>query len=246
MLPYLSCQNLFHFLDCLSNSFQVAFQFDSRPGLKFLIQKVLRADVAANLYKQAGVSMTVYAHVLLEISARHQNLCAKNVVKVLEERVAPYSNDEPKDLQTLDSNGIPLTLVTRHQQVTHTLRSSTDRIQSNTARFVCLLRDMFDDACAQYIDLYLEREGPSIADRLSQSLLVFLLAEPEELPSLKREKSLKELVTEKLRKQSSIIQPDVETEAHLRESRHSISSGNLFVCTAIANPLNVLKIHAVA
>ena len=41
----------------------------------------------------------------------------------------------------------------------------------------------------------------------------FLLAEPEELPSLKRDKSLKEMVAEKLRKHTTSSSGDVDSEA---------------------------------
>lgn len=305
MLPYLSCRNLFGLLDCLSDSFRVAFQFDSRPGLKFLVQKVLRTDVAANLYKQAGVSMTLYEHVLLEIASRHDNLCAKHITDVLrdrllvsEERVVVETPEqqvklvangdrnasEVNDSQVTDDVGValeterqvvsngnwngmetkhllasnnnvvametkhhndnhqllsndnhvavdtkhqqsPASVETRHQRALTELRSSTDHVRPQASHFVCMLRDTFDEACSRYIDLYVDREGPSVSDRLSQSLLVFLLAEPEELPSLKRDKSLKEMVAEKLRKQATVPPgTEEESESKRRASKESLSA----------------------
>lgn len=38
-----------------------------RPGLKFLVQKVAQTNVAANLYKQAGVSWTIHMVALFEL-----------------------------------------------------------------------------------------------------------------------------------------------------------------------------------
>lgn len=308
MLPYLSCRNLFGLLDCLSDSFHVAFQFDSRPGLKFLVQKVLRTDVAANLYKQAGISMTLYEHVLLEIASRHDNLCAKYITDILRDRVSLVSEERavvetpeqqlkpvangnhiatelkpqqsmvPNNSQVTDdvevsletehqvvSNGnwntmeskhqlvsdnnvvameaknqllsndshvamdtkhqqSPESSKTRHQRTQTELRSSTDHIQPQASHFVCMLRDVFDEACSRYIDLYVDREGPSVSDRLSQSLLVFLLAEPEELPSLKRDKSLKEMVAEKLRKQSTPAGTEEESNTKRKASKESLMS----------------------
>ncbi len=52
--------------------FQVACDFNLRPGLKFLLQKVAKFEVAVNLYWQAGMSFTFYLHTLLEI-CNHAN-----------------------------------------------------------------------------------------------------------------------------------------------------------------------------
>ncbi|KAK0427959.1 hypothetical protein QR680_010511 [Steinernema hermaphroditum] len=62
-----SISTLFH---CLDSSFQIAHEFDSRPGLKFLMQKVLNADVAANLYKQMVTAYTIKSLVLYGLARR--------------------------------------------------------------------------------------------------------------------------------------------------------------------------------
>ena len=60
MLPFLSSRNILILLECLESSYKTASEFDMRPGLKFLIQKVAHADVAANMYKQVrGGSLIV-------------------------------------------------------------------------------------------------------------------------------------------------------------------------------------------
>ncbi|XP_022237175.1 brefeldin A-inhibited guanine nucleotide-exchange protein 3-like isoform X2 [Limulus polyphemus] len=79
---FLSCISYKHLemlLSCLQESYTTACEFDLRPGLKFLIQKVIRADVAANLYKQAGISWTIQALVLFELCFHHQNLTLEHV-----------------------------------------------------------------------------------------------------------------------------------------------------------------------
>ena len=83
MLGYMSSRVVFALLDCLQSSHDAAVQFDSRPGLKFLVQKVLRFDVAANLYRQAGISRTVYTHVLLELCMRLDDLSVHKIKQVL-------------------------------------------------------------------------------------------------------------------------------------------------------------------
>ena len=85
MLGYMSSRVVFALLDCLQASHDAAVQFDSRPGLKFLVQKVLRFDVAANLYRQAGISRTVYTHVLLELCMRLDDLSVHKIRRVLGE-----------------------------------------------------------------------------------------------------------------------------------------------------------------
>lgn len=54
-------------LAVLEESHCTATDFDERPGLKFLVQKVARAEVAANLFKQAAISWAIQAVVLLEL-----------------------------------------------------------------------------------------------------------------------------------------------------------------------------------
>ncbi|XP_077540240.1 brefeldin A-inhibited guanine nucleotide-exchange protein 3 isoform X1 [Haemaphysalis longicornis] len=54
-------------LSVLEESHCTATDFDERPGLKFLVQKVARAEVAANLFKQAAISWAIQAVVLLEL-----------------------------------------------------------------------------------------------------------------------------------------------------------------------------------
>ena len=44
-------------------------EFDQRPGLKFLLQKVACLDVAANMYKTAATAILFHVHTLLEICA---------------------------------------------------------------------------------------------------------------------------------------------------------------------------------
>ncbi|XP_022089861.1 brefeldin A-inhibited guanine nucleotide-exchange protein 3-like isoform X3 [Acanthaster planci] len=67
LLAYLSPKNLGLLLECFVQSYQMACDFNTRPGLKFLLQKVAKFEVAVNLYWQAGVSFTFYLHTLLEL-----------------------------------------------------------------------------------------------------------------------------------------------------------------------------------
>jgi len=84
-------------------------------------------------------------------------------------------------------------------------QQSLNPINAHVFLFVHLLKYAYDEAASRYIDLFLEQEGPSAADRLSEgSLLVFLLDEEAPFPQLPRERSLSEMVADKLRRRQSV------------------------------------------
>lgn len=70
-------------LDCLRSSYKLACDFDLRPGLKFLVQKVAHTEVAVNLYKQAGASMVFYIHTLIRICSNIPSLTMESVRTLL-------------------------------------------------------------------------------------------------------------------------------------------------------------------
>jgi len=84
-MSFMSSRVIFSLLHCLRSSYHAAVHFDSRPGLKFLVQKVCCTDVAANLYKQSGVAYTLYMHSLLEVSIKLDDISSQNVRRLLSE-----------------------------------------------------------------------------------------------------------------------------------------------------------------
>nr|XP_026495663.1 brefeldin A-inhibited guanine nucleotide-exchange protein 3 [Vanessa tameamea] len=64
---FLNKDNIDLLLRSLELSYTRAMQFDSRPGLKFLVQKVSNLDHAANLYKQTSSSWLIKIIALTEI-----------------------------------------------------------------------------------------------------------------------------------------------------------------------------------
>ncbi|XP_037578110.1 brefeldin A-inhibited guanine nucleotide-exchange protein 3 isoform X2 [Dermacentor silvarum] len=66
-LEVIPLEQLRSLLSVLEESYSTATDFDERPGLKFLVQKVARCEVAANLFKQAAISWAIQAVVLLEL-----------------------------------------------------------------------------------------------------------------------------------------------------------------------------------
>jgi D-serine deaminase-like pyridoxal phosphate-dependent protein len=66
-MRYMSPQNIQMLLSCLDLSYERAIAFDSRPGLKFLVQRVAGLERAANLYRQAGAAWTIKVVTLFDL-----------------------------------------------------------------------------------------------------------------------------------------------------------------------------------
>lgn len=99
MLSRLSEKQLGSLLGALQRSFEAAWDFDDRPGLKFLVQKVCLAGTGsggtkafgtANLFRQAGASWTLRTVVLME-------MCIHTVLKD-EQRFSRHSNQLKESL----------------------------------------------------------------------------------------------------------------------------------------------------
>ena len=161
MLPYLSTRNIAKILDCLYVSYQIACDFDSRPGLKFLIQKVAQTSVAANLYKQAGASMVFYIHTLIEISSNINTLKLEGIRHSLKQVSTSSLNDRQTCIQHAS-----------------TMMSS---ITDNVDIFLFLLQNICDELCQTYVDMTLDEETTTCVDRLSEQPLVFLIAQADDL-----------------------------------------------------------------
>ena len=66
-MRYMSPQHVQMLLSCLDLSYELAISFDSRPGLKFLVQRVAGLERAANLYRQAGAAWTIKVVTLFDL-----------------------------------------------------------------------------------------------------------------------------------------------------------------------------------
>ena len=213
MMRYMSCRNVMTLLHCLSSSFGVAQDFDQRPGLKFLMQKVARCDVATNLYKQMGVSRVFYTHALLEIVARQDNLHADNIKRML--ATMQLNDTVINHVESDSSDGTPC--ASRVRDSAHTpvngsepgdsltllelASHSAAPVYKHIAVLTTMLKQALDDICTNYIDMYVERDGLNAADQLSRKLLVFLIAQ-DDVPSLRRDKSLRAMIEEKVKERS--------------------------------------------
>ncbi|XP_003424823.1 brefeldin A-inhibited guanine nucleotide-exchange protein 3 isoform X1 [Nasonia vitripennis] len=66
-LSHLEPRHMDTFLSALDLSYAAALKFDSRPGLKFLLQKVANLQRPANLYHQASTAWTIKMFTLFEL-----------------------------------------------------------------------------------------------------------------------------------------------------------------------------------
>jgi hypothetical protein len=83
-LCYLSPTNLGILFDCLMQSYQVANDFNNRPGIRSLVQKLARFSTLANLLRQSITSFAFYLNTLFQLS-RHdgENFSISNIKRIL-------------------------------------------------------------------------------------------------------------------------------------------------------------------
>ncbi|XP_035255287.1 brefeldin A-inhibited guanine nucleotide-exchange protein 3 isoform X2 [Anguilla anguilla] len=85
-LRYISMQNLAIIFDLLLDSYRTARDFDTRPGLKYLLMKVSGVCGAANLYRQSAMSFNLYFQALLcAVLTNQENITAEQVKRILYE-----------------------------------------------------------------------------------------------------------------------------------------------------------------
>ncbi|XP_056292080.1 brefeldin A-inhibited guanine nucleotide-exchange protein 3 [Pseudoliparis swirei] len=85
-LRYISMTNLAIILDLLLDSYRTARDFDTRPGLKYLLMKVSGVSGAANLYRQSAMSFNLYFQALLCATlSQDDGMTAQQVKRMLYE-----------------------------------------------------------------------------------------------------------------------------------------------------------------
>ncbi|XP_069792213.1 brefeldin A-inhibited guanine nucleotide-exchange protein 3 [Narcine bancroftii] len=105
-LRYISMQNLAVIFDLLLDSYWTAREFDTRPGLKYLLMKVSGVGGAANLYRQSAMSFSIYFQALIcAILTNQEHLSAEQVKKILyEEEEGELSSDSSQQCSSEDED----------------------------------------------------------------------------------------------------------------------------------------------
>ncbi|XP_059842692.1 brefeldin A-inhibited guanine nucleotide-exchange protein 3 isoform X1 [Hypanus sabinus] len=110
-LRYISMQNLAVIFDLLLDSYRTAREFDTRPGLKYLLMKVSGVGGAANLYRQSAMSFSIYFQALIcAILTNQEHISAEQVKKILceqqqeEEEEGELSSDSSQQCSSEDED----------------------------------------------------------------------------------------------------------------------------------------------
>ncbi|PSN58209.1 hypothetical protein C0J52_05989 [Blattella germanica] len=165
LMRYMSPPHIQMLLSCLDLSYERAIAFDSRPGLKFLVQKVAGLERAANLYRQAGAAWTI------------------KVDEITENNTVSDENMNNSGRLILPCEGI--------MRSPSSLTNNNYNEYGDMATFLYRLRASFDQLCETYVDVVLDKDGQhSAVDRIADQPIFFLIAQPDDFPEIRRKESL--------------------------------------------------------
>ncbi|XP_066597342.1 brefeldin A-inhibited guanine nucleotide-exchange protein 3 [Prorops nasuta] len=154
------------FLSALDLSYVAALTFDCRPGLKFLMQKVVDLEQPANLYRQAGNAWTIKVVTLLELSLREVEDTRADVDLVKRILASKFSSKEYRDVKYL-----------------------------NLMKYLKELQATFDELCDTYVQVVMDEDGKyTKIDHFNEKKLYLLIAQPDDYPEITRKQSVEEKV----------------------------------------------------
>ncbi|KAK6986607.1 brefeldin A-inhibited guanine nucleotide-exchange protein 3-like isoform X1 [Biomphalaria glabrata] len=168
-LSYMSTRNVHQILSGLQDVYKVARDFDARPGLKFLLQKVACLDVAANLYRQAASAILFHAHALIEICAHLEDVS----ITATKAAITPSS-------ETPETPGVLPSLSDLH----HAASTSLARPCTDGKLFLQMLQIMFEELCQSYTDVLQDAGKGSILDKMSEKPIFFLTAKHDNISQI--------------------------------------------------------------
>ena len=108
LLSYLSPANLSVLFDCLMESHSVAYEFNARPGLRSLIQKLAKLEAPANLLRQSTTAFTCYLHTLFQI-CRHsgEHFSSSHIKRILTGDRITNNQEKEDDAAKEETVGTP-------------------------------------------------------------------------------------------------------------------------------------------
>ncbi|XP_051935629.1 brefeldin A-inhibited guanine nucleotide-exchange protein 3 isoform X2 [Hippocampus zosterae] len=180
-LRYVSMTNLSIILDLLLDSYRTARDFDTRPGLKYLLMKVSGVCGAANLYRQAAMSFKLYVQALLAaVLSQAEGMTAQQVKKILyEDDDGSSDSSRPGSASSEDEDIFEETAQVsppRGRDHRHQWRAAMSSLSvapaalgsSGVAEWAWLvkrLHKLIADVCASYIQMHrdLEEDAASAA-----------------------------------------------------------------------------------
>ncbi|XP_072246615.1 brefeldin A-inhibited guanine nucleotide-exchange protein 3 isoform X1 [Leuresthes tenuis] len=169
-LRYISMTNLAIILDLLLDSYRTARDFDTRPGLKYLLMKVSGVCGAANLYRQSAMSFNLYFQALLCATlSQAESMTAQQVKRILfEEEEGSSDSSHPGSASSEDEDifeetaqvSPPRGREKRHQWRTPVPSLSVQPLGSaDWAWLVKRLYKVCMDLCNSYIQMHRDLES---------------------------------------------------------------------------------------
>ncbi|MGH0130271.1 UNVERIFIED_CONTAM: hypothetical protein FKN15_015613 [Acipenser sinensis] len=165
-LRHISMQNLAIIFDLLLDSYRTARDFDTRPGLKYLLMKVSGVCGAANLYRQSAMSFNIYFQALICATLTSQeNITAEQVKKILYKEEG--STDSSQQCSSEDEDIFEETAQVspprgkENRQCSATIPSFSIQPINNAdwAWLVKRLHKLCMDLCTNYIQMHLDLES---------------------------------------------------------------------------------------
>uniref|UniRef100_A0A672LYT6 ARFGEF family member 3 n=1 Tax=Sinocyclocheilus grahami TaxID=75366 RepID=A0A672LYT6_SINGR len=153
-LRYISMQNLAIIFDLLLDSYRTAREFDTRPGLKYLLMKVSGVCGAANLYRQSAMSFEIYFQALLcAMLTNQENITVDQVKKILSEE-EEGSSDSSQQCSSEDED-----IFEETAQVSPPRAREKHACSVDWAWLLKRLHNLCMDLCNNYIQMYLDLES---------------------------------------------------------------------------------------
>ncbi|XP_076025541.1 brefeldin A-inhibited guanine nucleotide-exchange protein 3 [Genypterus blacodes] len=169
-LRYISMTNLAIILDLLLDSYRTARDFDTRPGLKYLLMKVSGVCGAANLYRQSAMSFNLYFQALLCATlSQADGMTAQQVKRILyEEEEGSSDSSHPGSASSEDEDIFEETAQVsppRGRDKRHQWRPPIPSLSvqpMGSADWAWLVKRLYKlcmDLCNSYIQMHLDLES---------------------------------------------------------------------------------------
>uniref|UniRef100_A0A9J8CKI8 ARFGEF family member 3 n=1 Tax=Cyprinus carpio carpio TaxID=630221 RepID=A0A9J8CKI8_CYPCA len=164
-LRYISMQNLAIIFDLLLDSYRTAREFDTRPGLKYLLMKVSGVCGAANLYRQSAMSFNIYFQALLcAMLTNQENITVDQVKKILSEDEEGGSDSSQQcsseDEDIFDETAQVSPPRAREKRQWHARIPSLSTQPASSADWAWLVKRLHKlcmDLCNNYIQMHLDQ-----------------------------------------------------------------------------------------
>uniref|UniRef100_A0A671KYV4 Brefeldin A-inhibited guanine nucleotide-exchange protein 3-like n=1 Tax=Sinocyclocheilus anshuiensis TaxID=1608454 RepID=A0A671KYV4_9TELE len=173
-LRYISMQNLAIIFDLLLDSYRTAREFDTRPGLKYLLMKVSGVCGAANLYRQSAMSFNIYFQALLcAMLTNQENITVDQVKKILSDEEEGGSDSSQQcsseDEDIFEEMAQVSPPRAREKRQWHARIPSLSTQPASSVDWAWLLKRLHKlcmDLCNNYIQMHLDLES-SVGEQLT-------------------------------------------------------------------------------